>query len=52
MKTKMDDAVEDLLRVCRTQIRDLVNGWPVKELHEPPEFTIAKINTLLGDEED
>ncbi len=40
--------VVDLLETLRSQLLDLMNGWPVHELCESPDVTIKKIDALIG----
>lgn len=41
---------DELLRSARTMIKDLVNGWPVRELHMPPDKLIQAIDEAIGKE--
>ena len=38
----------EVLRICRTQLRDLNMDWPHDELCEPISTTIDRINALVG----
>ena len=48
----MDDKAKDVLRRARSVIRDLAQGWPVKELAAPPEEVCHEISDLLEEDYD
>lgn len=39
----MSTTKDDLLQQAAAMIRDLLNGWPVKELHRDPEDLLTEI---------